>query len=97
MLPAILPSVRSDTNLAYDSRLSITLIGLCELSTRYRDRRCSSERVSAAPCLPRCSEGRKTLVVSTLTQYTSELSREEYSGAVRSRSVLGLTPSAARK
>jgi hypothetical protein len=79
ILPAVLPGVRSDTNLAYNSRLSITLVGLCEPSIRWRDRRCSSERISAASCLLCCSEGRKASVVSTLTQYTSEPSREEYS------------------
>jgi hypothetical protein len=93
----MLPGVRKDMNLAYDSRLSITLIGLCEPSTRSRDRRCSSAGVSAAPCSLRCSEGRKASAASTLTQYTSEPRREEYSGAVHSRSVSGFTPSAARK
>jgi hypothetical protein len=34
--------------------------------------------------------------VSTLTQYTSELSSVEYFAAVRSRSISGLMPSAAR-
>jgi hypothetical protein len=34
MLPAPLPGVRSNKNLAFDSRLSITVIELCKPSTR---------------------------------------------------------------
>jgi hypothetical protein len=68
MLPAMLPGVRSETNLAYDRRLSITLIGLCEPLTRWREHRHSSRHISAAPCSPHCSEGRKACAARTITE-----------------------------